>query len=168
MDYKEKLRLAKEALESGSYDKETIEYIFPELRKSEDERIKEAIIATIHLYYGEPLEDEAKEMIAWLKKQGEQQKKHDVCDNCDQQGSCVSPCPMKLVEKQGEQKSEEVDNLHNYLYGEQKPTEWSKEDDSKLKEVLYYVEYVNKTNVTFQQRDLTYLINWLKSLRNKM
>lgn len=43
--------------------------------------------------------------------------------------------------------------------------EWSEEDDSKLKEVLYYVEYVNKTNVTFQQRDLTYLINWLKSLR---
>ena len=39
---------------------------------SEDKRIMEKIIATIHLYYGEPLEDEAKEMIAWLKKQGEQ------------------------------------------------------------------------------------------------
>lgn len=36
---------------------------------SEDERIMEKIIATIHLYYGEPLEDEAKEMIAWLEKQ---------------------------------------------------------------------------------------------------
>lgn len=33
MDYEEKLRLAKEALESGSYDTETIEYIFPELKK---------------------------------------------------------------------------------------------------------------------------------------
>lgn len=44
--------------------------IFPELKESEDERIKEAIIATIHLYYGEPLEDEAKEMLTWLEKQG--------------------------------------------------------------------------------------------------
>ena len=43
--------------------------------------------------------------------------------------------------------------------------EWSEEDDSKLKEVLYYIEYVNKTNVTFQRKDLAHLINWLKSLR---
>ena len=44
------------------------------------------------------------ERIAWLEKQGEQPKKHDVCDYCDQQGCCVSPCPMKLVEKHGEKK----------------------------------------------------------------
>lgn len=30
-----KLQLAKEAYESGSYDKETLEYIFPELKKEE-------------------------------------------------------------------------------------------------------------------------------------
>lgn len=53
--------------------KAVLEEIFPELKESEDERIKEAIIATIHLYYGEPLEDEAKEMLAWLEKQGEKQ-----------------------------------------------------------------------------------------------
>lgn len=41
----------------------------PELKESDDERIMGNIIATIHLYYGEPLEDEAKEMIAWLEKQ---------------------------------------------------------------------------------------------------
>lgn len=50
-------------------------YIFPELKESDDERIRGNIIATIHLYYGEPLEDEAKEMIAWLEKQGEQKIK---------------------------------------------------------------------------------------------
>ena len=47
-------------------------WIFPELKESEDERIRKAIVATIHLYYGEPLEDEAKEMIAWLEKQADQ------------------------------------------------------------------------------------------------
>lgn len=44
MDYKEKLRLAKEALDSGSYDKKTIEYLFPELKESEDERIRKSLI----------------------------------------------------------------------------------------------------------------------------
>ena len=42
--YKEKIRLAKEALNSGSYDKETVEYIFPELKESEDEKIRKTII----------------------------------------------------------------------------------------------------------------------------
>ena len=42
---------------------------------------------------------------------------------------------------------------------------WSEEDDSRLKEVLYYIEYINRTNVTFQQKNLTHLINFLKSLR---
>ena len=49
-----------------------MEEIFPELKESEDEKIRKGIIAIIHLYYGEPLEDEAKEMISWLEKQGEQ------------------------------------------------------------------------------------------------
>ena len=46
--------------------------LFPELKENEGERIRKKIIATIHLYYGEPLEDEAKEMIFWLEKQCEQ------------------------------------------------------------------------------------------------
>ena len=41
MDYKEKLKLAKEALDSGSYDKDTIEYIFPELKDSGNEKKQE-------------------------------------------------------------------------------------------------------------------------------
>ena len=43
MNYEEKIRLAKEALNSGSYDKETIEYIFPEIKESKDEKIRKAI-----------------------------------------------------------------------------------------------------------------------------
>ena len=50
MDYEKKLALAKEALESGSYDRETIKYIFPELKESEDERIKKAIIESLPKY----------------------------------------------------------------------------------------------------------------------
>jgi hypothetical protein len=71
--YDEAIKRAKQLYVDGmpQISRNTTEYIFPELKESEDERIKEAIIATIHLYYGEPLEDEAKEMLAWLEKQGE-------------------------------------------------------------------------------------------------
>jgi flavodoxin len=58
--------------ECGKITRENYEYIFPELKESDEDRIKKKIIATIHLYYGEPLEEEAKEMLAWLEKQGEQ------------------------------------------------------------------------------------------------
>ena len=70
--YEEKLRLAKEAFESGSYDKETIEYIFPELKESEDERIRKVLID----FFNKGAENEQqtngifdKDIIAWLEKQ---------------------------------------------------------------------------------------------------
>lgn len=58
--------------ESGTQFETALRTLIPELKESEDESIRKAIIATIHLYYGEPLEDEAKEMISWLEKQGSQ------------------------------------------------------------------------------------------------
>jgi len=75
MDYENKLALAKEALDSGSYDKETIEYIFPELKESEDERIRKELIA--HCRNTRCVTEEGAERIAkwiaWLEKQGEQE-----------------------------------------------------------------------------------------------
>lgn len=79
MNYKDKLKLAKDALESGSYDEKTIKYIFPELKESEseDERIRKEMISWLKGFIGEEegcgyTEDEIRERIAWLEKQGEQ------------------------------------------------------------------------------------------------
>ena len=72
--------------------------------ESDDERIRGNIIATIHLYYGEPLEDEAKEMIAWLEKQCEQKIKtpeESLGIDSDTYNKIVDEC----------------------IYGEQKPTD---------------------------------------------
>lgn len=68
--YKEALEWARKVMQGkvGFVLDEVLEK-FPELKESEDEKIRKKIIATIHLYYGEPLEDEAKEMIAWLENQ---------------------------------------------------------------------------------------------------
>lgn len=75
-DYKEKLRLAKEALDSGSYDKETIEYIFPELKESEDERIRKALIQNLKERFGTKGNMgkglDMPDVLTWLEKQGEQ------------------------------------------------------------------------------------------------
>ena len=72
--YEKKLALAKEALDSGSYDKETIEYIFPELTESDDERIRKAITEFFKNYSENgtwKAIPDVTNWIAWLEKQGE-------------------------------------------------------------------------------------------------
>lgn len=79
--------------------KAVLEHILPELAESDDEKIRKALID----YFDEankvdenPLElygIHTDKVLAWLEKQGEQKSK------------------------------KEVDNLHNYLYGEQKPAD---------------------------------------------
>lgn len=84
--------------------------------ESDDESIRGNIIATIHLYYGEPLEDEAKEMIAWLEKQGEQKIKtpeESLGIDSDTYNKIVDEC----------------------IYGEQKPAALSEEDVKALNRI---------------------------------
>lgn len=70
MANEDKLQLAKEALASGTYDKETIEYIFPELRESEDEKIRKEIIQFLQLPHPQFVgKRNYEEWIAWLEKQ---------------------------------------------------------------------------------------------------
>ena len=78
MEYKEKLRLAKEALESGSYDRNTIEYIFPELKESENEKIRRELLESFKHQQRESRTDaewlngiKLSEVVSWLEKQKE-------------------------------------------------------------------------------------------------
>ena len=94
--YDEALERAKDYYKANqkigeSDENEILSDIFPELAESEDEKIKNAIITTIHLYYGEPLEDEAKEMIAWLEKQGEKAQSEEIKGNEGEGLSIVPP-----------------------------------------------------------------------------
>ena len=81
----------------------------------------------------------------------------------------------KEIEKQGEQKSEEVDNLHNYLYGEQKP--WSEEDEKKrallisILEVNHPNDYfkVNPANtLNMEAMHTEELVSWLKAIKSRV
>jgi len=69
MDYKEKVIALLNSQELSNEQKEKLKYIFPELKESEDERIRKDLCKAIWTYI--PTE-EGKEYIAWLEKQGEQ------------------------------------------------------------------------------------------------
>lgn len=81
MNYVKKLKLAKEALKSGSYDKETIEYIFPELNENKDEKIRRALLEMVHDAEDDELwancNVHKEEVLAWLEKQNIKHINHE-------------------------------------------------------------------------------------------
>ena len=123
-DYKEILEglldLIKTVRKNENGFKDICSYIdanCPELMKSKDDIMREKIIATIHLYYGKPIDDEAKEMIAWLKEQGKKDKliqelgEYKVKYTQEVLGKHLNDISHKDDEnlgKQGEQKSQRM------------------------------------------------------------
>ena len=97
----DRLRLAKEALESGSYDKETIEHLFPELKESEDERARKEITNLVMqpTWKTESEFHRRKELVAWLENQDEQNPygQRQECIDCqfNYAGECKGSCAMK-------------------------------------------------------------------------
>ena len=72
MDYenkhKEEIIRATQLWECGDITRENLEYIFPELKESEEEKIRKEIISALKFAY---VKGEYDKHIAWLEKQGE-------------------------------------------------------------------------------------------------
>lgn len=111
--YKEALEKARQFSEHPlEEDSSTIvEYIFPELKESEDERTRKAVIEMIHdtpdIECEENYNVRKEDVIAWLEKQGKQ--KETICDKCKKEQpshSCqdITALGRCALEKQGEQK----------------------------------------------------------------
>ena len=176
---------------------EDMEDMFPELKDSEDERMRAMAIKAVHAPEAQSCIKSwginPDDVIAWLEKQSEQPKKNDVCNNCDQQGSCISPCPMKLIEKQGEQKpvensgkkSEDVieeKDMTEYNKGFEcgkqrvlkypedynlcKKQKWSEEDERILKEMIkiFGLEKFEGYNIGENNEDALKFLNSLKEI----
>ena len=125
MDYEKKYKEAL-ALARSYYDKDSmnafLDTIFQELRESEDERIREWLVD----YFTEIGENwihsefTCKQIVAYLEKQKEQ-KHPDGCFTCDEY-----------------KKGYEAGRLNGFTAGynkamkEQKPAEWSEEDDQLI------------------------------------
>ena len=158
--------------------KEDAEHYFPELRESEDERIRKAIIHYI-LYETKGNISEATEhvWVTWLEKQKEQKpveyldavkvyaimkKLHDL--------SFSQSIPINSEEyKQIGEITKDVRNLLDYPI-EQKPAEWSEEDTEMYINVAsslrgYACGLENEEHKRHIQKGLDWLENRFKSLR---
>ena len=144
MDYKEKVIALLNSQELSNEQKEKLESIFPELKESEDERIRKEIIEYIKIgtYH--------KDWVAWLEKQGEQKPEWTTVDE-QNLNVVLSHIPNECLRRW---LKEAIHVRYN------KPTEWSEEDED------YFDAIIVKLEVTQDDAGLTdNQMNFLKSLR---
>lgn len=168
-DYKEKYEQAieniKKIKDANKDNKELvdfIEYKYPELKDSEDEKIRKEIISWLQNTEGQVLPiDRYNAALTWLEKQGHdgkmwiyrdvylKEKEQLVQDGIDD----VLQHPQKYgLEKQGEQKPA-----------------WSEEDEKECKRVVGLLEgWLSTFNETSYAEDCKRGISWLNSLKQRM
>ena len=123
-------------------------------------------------------------------------KEHDVCDTCDEKASCINPCPMKLIEEENPKIicwSEEDQEMLNQVIEDivklagsyvcyhkdvdwlkslkdrvqpQPRQEWSKEDEHRINDTIYFLETAKKHYVSTVELDAC--IDWLKPLKYRV
>jgi hypothetical protein len=159
--YKEALdraRALNEGRTTGAFGETVCEFIFPELKKSEDEKIKneiKAVLANTDLSQF-VLNYTFHDMVEWLNKQGEYanfrnkiQIDDEVTRNKD--GALVNLSQLKRTAKKDEQK----------------PT-WNEEDERNLDGIIAEIK-ANKNNAPdYDLATYDSFLSWLKSLKNKV
>lgn len=162
--YKEALERAREELGSGCFDKGTVEYIFPELKESEDEKIRKSIIELLNevrftfKYY------DINKMLAWLEKQKPSNEALQYLkENHSQSDVNDFKAAMNIA----------IAKAFDAGKKAQKLVEWSEEDETKLKDAIKCVHHIhtdfdhNRFFVTLLSYTLSEIEGWLKSLTPK-
>ena len=158
--YKESFEAAKGLHDAGNaLTKMQMEIIFPELAESEDERIRETLIHIVKgacdkygiKYRGDDITEE--KLLVYLEKQKEQKEQKPVpplppFDEMTPEDKMNHPLYLE-----GFDTGREVQKV----FDEQKPAEWSEEDEDNLCRVIRVLED--------NDSDWKELSNWLKSLR---
>lgn len=201
MDYEKKYKEAikrasnihKDAVEmENSMVTKTCEVIFPELKESEDERIRKDIKQHF-LYLDDSFPDKAK-WLNWLEKQGEQ--KPNVCEGCNNvKGciACVDGSEWAYIEEQNPAWSEEDENTLRTIISDgirgaeldmlqidwlkslkdrvqpQQKREWNEEDEERLSDAIFFVrEYQIPTRDKRLLNAAKETEDWLKSLKDRV
>lgn len=93
------------------------EYIFPELKESEDDKIRKEIISILRNTYWTSNRNRFNELVAWLEKQGKQEKQvHFPKFTFDD--VLALQCCMETVKKVQEDKElyEQLNLIHSKMY----------------------------------------------------
>ena len=150
MTQEEKFKEAKRLYETANADQRyVLERIFPELKESEDEKIRKDLIIYLRSIlsnkkYGDKF---IESWISWLEKQGEQKPAFEMITPEESLG-IDSDTYNKIVDE--------------CIYGEQKPAEWSEEDETVLDNLIYALENDRIGN----NRDE--YVEYLKSLKDRV
>ena len=134
------------------FEREALETLIPELKESEDERIRKALLD----YYGKQCDMSdvngvyAYEVCAWLEKQKEQPKEEIVYR--------LNGLMQEYI-KEGKDEAEKehrfkcyqlfwnaLEDADFFEQKEQKPAEWSEEDEKKIAELKTFIARCNGFN----------------------
>ena len=136
-----------------------LKYVFPELKESEDERIRQFIIKWFSGKedWSNRFSVSRQQVLTWLEKQGEHanfRNKILIGDHVtrNRDGVLVNLSQLNRVAKPADVESKEQ--------SEQKPV-WSEEDDTFFKAIIRDIENIQYIS-EYAKKDR---INWLKSLR---
>ena len=135
-------------------DAELIELIFPELKESDDEKIRKEIIAILQYKYekypNDPKYCNAPQWIAWLEKQGEQKPVFEM------------KTPEESLGIDSETYNKIVDEC---IYGDAKQNHaWSEDDEVKINRIVACLENLNVADNDIILKD----VDWLKSLKDRV
>lgn len=156
------------------------EYIFPELRESEDVKIKKELIDYIKSFpeknwMGHDKED----VIAWLKKNGEQPSLQtnerawlylvsDVLTWKDGIGQYLDdPRVQEFAKKLSSEYTQKLCNSVQDVPNEQKPVEWGEEDERSYQIVIDILDRENHRG-KLSTTNLIACVRKLKSLRSQV
>ena len=160
MDYKEKVIALLNSEELSKEQKEKLESIFPELKESEDEKIRKWLIGCLEyriLNTGVIEEKEnCKKAIAWLEKQGEQKPTE------------VRTTGYWNVQEVEQNSTDEIGNYDHEkvlqaIINEQKPA-WSEEDDI----MAHDIDYAIKCQITYPKSRLSSMSSWIYGLKDRV
>lgn len=180
--YKEALERARQFSEKPYLEdsKGIVDYIFPELKESEDEQHRKWILE--YLYDGlrksdEQFKDQFKCAIAWFEKQGEQKPTNTVEPRFKINDKVIHKETGKtwtihwyLADTNSYYVIDEEELINHYSEdvlesAEQKPAEWSEEDERKIKAIVSVIESTDERIMVSLGQNRKALCDWLKFLR---
>ena len=168
--YKEALEKARQFSERPLEEDSSsiVEYIFPELKESEDERIRKALIR-FHKSTIDVDGIKSEDIIAWLEKQGEKngwsEEDEMIALSIKQIVNCASF--LNVVPETLDKIDKWLNSLKQRIKEKPEPVEfkWSADDKNKL---LIIEQILNCANLLISSQELTEIKNWLKSLKQRI
>ena len=172
-EYKEALERAREYHKVDNdntlkiYAKGTMEYLFPVLKESEDERIRKYLLKLADRCPEDSIdfmgEVKKEDVVAWLEKQGEQNPAWSEDDELYLEDAIHAAKELYYANCGGDELVDWLKSLKDRVQP-QPQNEWSEEDERMHKASIRACQYMveNFENSTWDYEDA---IEWLKSLK---